>query len=172
MSAFQVMEYQPGIYIVDTPVTDEDILEKSAEILLKRAKTNKEVFADPKISKRFLQNKMVDYEHEVFSVLFLDNRHQLIKYEEIFRGTIDGSSVYPREIVKLSLKYNAAALIISHNHPSGIPMPSTADEHITHRLKEALALVDIRLIDHIIIGSVSSEKCPGGIASLAELGLL
>ena len=95
----------------------------------------------------------------------LDKRHRLIQFEELFRGTIDGASVHPREIVKLALQRNAAAVIVSHNHPSGVAEPSQADELITQRVKEALALVDIRLLDHIIVGD-------GVSVSLAERGLI
>ena len=97
--------------------------------------------------------------------LYLDKRHRLIEYEELFRGTIDGASVHPREIVKMALRRNCAAVIVAHNHPSGIAEPSQADEFITQRVKEALALVDIRLIDHIIVGD-------GASVSLAERGLI
>ena len=169
---FKIMETRAGIYIVDTPVTDEDILDKASDILLERAKTTRQVFSDPSASRDFLQRKMIDLEHETFAIIFLDNRHQLIAYEEMFRGTIDGASVYPREVVKRALELNAAALIVSHNHPSGIADPSQADIRITVRLKEALALVDIRLLDHLVIGSSDTKEGPGGIASLAELGHL
>jgi DNA repair protein RadC len=101
----------------------------------------------------------------VFCCLYLDKRHRLIQYQELFRGTIDGASVHPREIVKLALQRNSAAVIIAHNHPSGVPEPSQADELITQRVKEALALVDIRLLDHIIIGD-------GASVSLAERGFI
>jgi DNA repair protein RadC len=121
--------------------------------------------ASPKATRDFLSARLRDLEHEMFCVLFLDKRHRLIKYEELFRGTIDGASVHPREIVKLALQRNSAAVIIAHNHPSGIAEPSQADEMITQRVKEALALVDIRLLDHIIIGD-------GAGVSLAERGLI
>ena len=97
--------------------------------------------------------------------MYLDKRHRLIQFEELFRGTIDGASVHPREIVKLALQKNAAAVIVVHNHPSGIAEPSGVDELITQRVKEALALVDIRLLDHIIVGE-------GVSVSLAERGLM
>jgi len=119
----------------------------------------------PQDSKEYLISQIRDKEHEVFVCLYLDNRHQIIQYKELFRGTIDSASVYPREVVKQALHYNAAAIIVAHNHPSGISEPSQADEHITKRLKDALALVDIRLLDHFIIGSQS-------VCSLAERGLL
>jgi DNA repair protein RadC len=103
--------------------------------------------------------------NEVFAALFLDNRHRVIAAEELFQGTIDGASVHPREVVRRALSHNAAALIVAHNHPSGIAEPSAADLAITRRLREALALVDIRLVDHLIVG----EGVP---TSLAERGLL
>jgi DNA repair protein RadC len=121
--------------------------------------------SSPRATRDFLVAKLRDLEHEVFCCLYLDKRHRLIHFEELFRGTIDGASVHPREIVKLALQRNAAAIIIAHNHPSGIAEPSHADELITQRVKEALALVDIRLLDHIIVGD-------GVSASLAERGIL
>ena len=113
----------------------------------------------------FCHEEKRDLEHEVFCCLYLDKRHRLIQFQELFRGTIDGASVHPREIVKLALQRNSAAVIIAHNHPSGVAEPSQADEMITQRVKEALALVDIRLLDHIIIGDGTS-------VSLAERGVL
>ena len=121
--------------------------------------------ASPRATCDFLSAKLRDLEHEVFCCLYLDKRHRLIEYEELFRGTIDGASVHPREIVKLALQRNSAAVIVAHNHPSGIAEPSQADELITHRVKEALGLVDIRLLDHIIVGD-------GVSVSFAERGLL
>ena len=121
--------------------------------------------ASPRTTRDFLTARLRDLEHEVFCCLFLDKRHRLIQFEELFRGTIDGASVHPREIVKLALQRNSAAVIIAHNHPSGVAEPSQADEFITQRVKEALALVDIRLLDHIIIGD-------GAAVSFAESGLL
>ncbi len=121
--------------------------------------------ASPRATCDFLRARLRDLEHEVFCCLYLDNRHRLIHFEELFRGTIDGASVHPREIVKLALQRNCAAIIVAHNHPSGVAEPSRADEIITQRVKEALALVDIRLLDHIIVGD-------GASVSLAERGLL
>jgi DNA repair protein RadC len=121
--------------------------------------------SSPRATRDFLVAKLRDLEHEVFCCLYLDKRHRLIHFEELFRGTIDGASVHPREIVKLALQRNAAAIIIAHNHPSGIAEPSQADELITQRVKEALGLVDIRLLDHIVVGD-------GVSVSLAERGRL
>lgn len=118
----------------------------------------------PQETRQFLSSKLRDYTHEVFAVLFLDQRHRVIRFDEMFRGTIDGASVYPREVVKKALEYNAAAVIFAHNHPSGVAEPSQADERITQRLKEALGLVDIRVLDHFVVGD--------DVISFAERGLL
>jgi len=123
------------------------------------------LLASPKATRDFLTARLRDFEHEVFCCLYLDKRHRLIQFEELFRGTIDGASVHPREIVKLALQRNAAAVIVAHNHPSGVAEPSQADELITQRVKEALAIVDIRLLDHIIVGD-------GVTVSLAERGIV
>ncbi|MDJ0806610.1 MAG: DNA repair protein RadC [Gammaproteobacteria bacterium] len=113
----------------------------------------------------YLQARLRHYPYEVFACLFLDNRHRVIEFEELFRGTIDGANVHPREILRRSLLHNAAALILAHNHPSGVCEPSAADRRITQRLQDALALVDIRVLDHFIIGE-------GPPVSMAALGLL
>ena len=119
----------------------------------------------PAATRLFLTAQLRDRPYEVFCCLHLDNRHRLIHFEEIFRGTIDGASVHPREVVRQALQYNAAALIFAHNHPSGVAEASQADELITRRLKDALALVDIRVLDHLIVGD---NSC----LSFAERGLL
>ena len=121
--------------------------------------------ANPRATRDFLRARLRDRDHEVFCCLFLDNRHRVIAFDEVFRGTIDGASVHPREVVKLALTRNAAAVILAHNHPSGIAEPSQADELITGRLRDALALVDIRVLDHIVVGD---SAC----VSFAERGLL
>ena len=100
----------------------------------------------------YLRQQLRDQQHEVFACLMLDNRNRVIAFREMFRGTIDGASVYPREVVKQALADNAACVIFAHNHPSGVAEPSQADIHITERLKNALALVDIRVLDHVIVG--------------------
>lgn len=119
----------------------------------------------PLDTEEFLKLKLGHVEHELFCLVLLDNRHRVIDFCEMFRGTIDGTSVYPREVVKHALEKNAAAIILAHNHPSGVAEPSQADERITRRLKSALELVDIRLLDHLIIGG---NNC----TSLASRGLL
>lgn len=119
----------------------------------------------PEITRAYLSAQLRGYSYEVFACLFLDNQHRVIQLDELFRGTIDGASVYPREVVKKALQHNAAAVIFAHNHPSGIAEPSQADRHITDKLKQALALFEIRVLDHFIIGD-------GQPYSFAEHGLL
>lgn len=123
------------------------------------------VLSSPECTRHFLTSQLRARQQEVFLCLFLDSRHAVIVCEELFYGTIDGASVYPREVVKRALKHNAAALILAHNHPSGVAEPSQADVRITERLKSALALVDIRVLDHMVVGD-------GEVVSLAERGLL
>ena len=120
---------------------------------------------DPAATRKYLQAKLRDMPHEVFACLYLDNRHRVIRFEELFRGTIDGASVHPREVVRAALKHNAAALIFAHNHPSGVAEPSDADRRLTRRLSDALALVDIRVLDHFVVGD-------GDVVSFAERGWL
>jgi len=153
-----------GQYQVDGIVTAEEIIQMAKKILNCRFAKG-QAMTDPKLSKNFLTLKLSHLEHEVFSMIFLDNRHKVIAYEELFRGTIDGASVYPREVVKRALHHNAAALILAHNHPSGEPEPSQSDINITKKLNDALNMVDIRILDHIIIGSEEP-------VSLAERGCL
>ncbi len=124
-----------------------------------------EAIRSPADTEAFLKARMRHLDHELFCCLYLDNRHRVLRFDELFRGTIDGTSVYPREVVKEALGVNAAAVILAHNHPSGVAEPSQADERITKRLKSALELVDIRLLDHLIIGD-------GRATSLASRGLL
>jgi DNA repair protein RadC len=124
-----------------------------------------ESIRSPADTELFLKARMQHLDHELFCCLYLDNRHRVLRFDELFRGTIDGTSVYPREVVKEALSVNAAAVILAHNHPSGVAEPSQADERITKRLKSALELVDIRLLDHLIVGD-------GAATSLASRGLL
>ena len=119
----------------------------------------------PEITRAYLSAQLRGYSYEVFACLFLDNQHRVIQLDELFRGTIDGASVYPREVVKQALHHNAAAVIFAHNHPSGVTEPSQADKQITEKLKKALDLFDIRVLDHFIIGD-------GEPYSFAEHGLI
>ncbi len=119
----------------------------------------------PVVLRRFLKVRMRDDPSEVFACIYLDNRHRVIQFERVFQGTVDGAAVHPREVVRRCIAHNAAALIVAHNHPSGLADPSEADRAITRRLRDALALIDVRLLDHMIVGD--SE-----VTSLAEMGLL
>lgn len=122
-----------------------------------------DAFTDAETTMRYIKQRLRAYPYEVFACMYLDNQHRLLQFEELFRGTIDGASVYPREVVKSALKHNAAAIILAHNHPSGVAEPSQADIHITKRIKSALDLVDIRVLDHVIVGDAE-------VTSLAQLG--
>ena len=146
------------------PATTDQILEAARQAIEQKMQRGAE-FTSPAAVKEYLRNKLAGFEHEVFAVLFLDSQHRLIEYAELFRGTIASASVYPREVVKEALRLNAAALVISHNHPSGNPEPSKADEALTQQLKTALALVDVRMLDHIIVAGNSTT-------SFAERGLI
>jgi DNA repair protein RadC len=120
---------------------------------------------NPQNTREYLRMRLRDLDHEVFCCLYLDNRNRVISCEELFRGTIDGATVHPREVVKRALAHNAAAVIFAHNHPSGVAEPSQADELITRRLKESLSAVDIRVLDHLVVGD-------GHCESMAERGML
>lgn len=124
-----------------------------------------QAFTSPQLVKDYLRLKMAGYEREVFAVLLLDSQHRLISCEELFFGTIDAASVYPREVVKIVLHRNAAAVIFAHNHPSGMPEPSEADKRITERLKTALATIDVLALDHFVVGHQD-------VVSFAERGWL
>lgn len=119
----------------------------------------------PQLVKDYLKLRLVGLEHEVFAVLFLNSQHQVIDFDIMFRGTLSQTSVYPREVVKAALVKNAGAVVFAHNHPSGVAEPSRADEHLTNTLKSALQLVDVRVLDHMIVGG-------DRVVSFAERGLL
>lgn len=122
-------------------------------------------FTQPAMVRDYLTSQLRHQEREVFVILLLDSQHRLLKYVELFQGTINAAPVYPREIVKLVMQHNAAAVILAHNHPSGVAEPSQADQRVTERLKKALAMIDVALLDHFVIGS-------GAPVSFAERGLL
>ncbi len=139
------------------------VLEMSRRYLRERLKRG-DVLSDPDAVRLYLLAKLRDQPAEVFACVFLDNRHRVIAFEELFFGTIDSASIYPREVVRRVMKHNAAAVIFAHNHPSGVAEPSQADERITQKLKDALALLDVRVLDHFVIGDQ--------VVSFAERGLL
>ncbi len=140
------------------------VFELSRRALSQRLK-EREVFHTPGAVKQYLQLQLAHKNHEVFAVLFLDSQNRMLGLEELFRGTLSQTSVYPREVVMRALHHQAAAVVLSHNHPSGSVQPSRADEHLTQTLKASLALVDVRVLDHIIVGQ-------GQTLSMAEQGLM
>ena len=154
----------PGTYLVTELIHEEDLLTIANQIARQKLAKG-EAITDKHLAQQALQTLLQSREHEVFAMLFLDNQHRILAYEELFRGTLSSASVYPREVVKRALALNAAALMLVHNHPSGYPEPSRADIEITHRLQTALELVDIRLLDHLVVATE-------GIVSLAERGYL
>ncbi|MEX0617730.1 MAG: DNA repair protein RadC [Pseudohongiellaceae bacterium] len=140
------------------------VMELSQRHMLERVKL-KDVLSSSAATREYLRAKFRNYKNEVFSCLFLNNQHHIVKLEEMFSGTIDGAAVYPREVVKRCLYYNAAAVIFAHNHPSGVAEPSQADIAITRRLRDALGTIEVRVLDHIVIGEAE-------VVSFAERGLL
>lgn len=155
-----VREAETGSY---RPAAESEVLNHAAELLAPRVLG--QILSSPRDAQDFLRAKLARLEHEVFAVLYLDNRHRVLAFEELFRGTINGTAVYPREVVKRALHHNAAALILVHNHPSGVAEPSRSDEVLTQRLREVLSLVDVRVLDHLVVGSE-------GVVSFADRGLV
>ena len=153
-----------GTYLVESPVTEADILLMAQQLASLRFRRGR-ALTSPREVFSHLQALLADYKHEVFALLLLDSKNRVITFHELFRGTLDGASVYPREVVKMALAHNAAAIILVHNHPSGDPEPSHADRNLTHKLQEALNLVGVRTLDHVVVGK---EGC----VSLAESGYL
>ena len=141
-----------------------DVLQRAQALLAQRYRVGSPVLTSPALTREFLRVHLGTCEHEVFGMLHLDGRHRLLAVENLFRGTISSASVHPREVVKSALAHNAAAVVLFHNHPSGLTEPSAADELITRRLREALALIDVRVLDHLIVAE--------SVYSFAEHGLL
>ncbi len=144
-------------------ITMQAVIEIVRRSLLETTKKN-DALESPSTAREYLLLKMRDYQHEVFACLFLDNQHCLIAFEELFHGTINNATVHPREVIKRALHHNAAAIILAHNHPSGSSEPSSADKEITSELKKSLNLIDVRVLDHFVVGET--------IASFAEMQLL
>jgi len=163
------MRETPQLYLRETdgqyrPAKHDDVIAAASTILETKLRNGQPISSLNDI-RIFLASRLAGREAEVFSVVFLDNRHCVLEYEEMFYGTLNGCAVYPREVARRALQHNAAAVFFSHNHPAGSSLPSRADEVLTNRLKEALALVDVRVLDHIVIGD-------GEYVSFAERGLL
>ena len=153
---------ETGTYVMDAPVTEADILRMAQQLAMSRLSKGR-ALTEPKQVFSHLQTLLQYHEHEVFALLLLDTKHRIIGFQELFRGTLDGASVYPREVVKIALEHNAAAVILVHNHPSGDPEPSQADRTLTTTLKNALNMIGTQTLDHIVVGH---EGC----ISLAERG--
>ena len=145
--------------------TDEQIVRAALTIMEERMRYGREVLASPDALRTFLRLRMAHLEHEVFGCAFLNSQLRLIEYTELFRGTLTEANVYPREVVKEALRHNAASVVLAHNHPSGITEPSAADRMLTATLADALRLVDVRVLDHMIVGGTS-------ILSFVERGIL
>lgn len=152
-------------YIASALSAEESaIIVQAQAILSNHLRKNGPAFTSPDLVCTYLRTRFFGLEHEEFHIIYLDNQHRLLQTEKMFRGTIDGASVYPREVAKAALRWNAAALIFVHNHPSGVCEPSQADRNITQKLKDALALFDIKVLDHFIVGDE--------VYSFAEHGLI
>ena len=145
-------------------MTQDQIVQRALRILAGRVRTG-DALNSPSAVRDYLRLALSGKEHEVFITIFLDAQNRVIEIEELFRGTLTQTSVYPREVVKAALRCNAGAAIFAHNHPSGLAEPSHADEMLTSALKQALALVDVRVLDHFIVAGA-------GLLSFAESGLL
>jgi DNA repair protein RadC len=160
-----VKSIDPPNYKARGPAEDEDaVIARALAILAGRVRKGP-IFDSPTTTQQFVQLQLAEREHEVFAVIFIDAGHRLIAFEEMFRGTLRQTSVYPREIVKRALELNAGVVLLVHNHPSGSLEPSAADKALTQTLKAALALVDVRVLDHLIVSCT-------GYTSFAERGLL
>ena len=144
---------------------DQDLIAKAVACLEAKYLVKKAALTSPEDTREYLKLRLDGLAYEVFALLLLDTRHHVIRYVELFRGSIDGATVHPREVVRLVLAHDAAAIIMAHNHPSGITEPSQADLRITQRIKDALALIDVPVLDHIIVGE-------GTGLSFAERGIL
>ena len=162
MTTATTTKRKPAIYKID----DEAVVARAMEILEARMYQSGPVMDNPGAVKDYLRIKMMPHtKQEVFGVLFLDSQNQVIQYREMFYGTLTQTSVYPREVARIALELGAAAVILTHNHPSGSVEPSHADIHLTNTLKSAMTLLDVRVLDHIIVGGTS-------VLSMAEKGLM
>lgn len=146
-------------------MSDDEVIKMALAILTHRFGLRKHTLNSPQAVRDYLTLSLAGRDHEVFAIVFCDAQNRVIALEELFRGTLTQTSVYPREVVKQALHHNAAAVIFAHNHPSGVAEPSRSDETLTQALKQALALVDVKVLDHFVVGS-------GAAMSFAERGLL
>lgn len=148
------------------PASPSEVFFAAGALALTEFNNSRPTLTTPRSALDYLQSMYIGRDAETFSVVFLDNRNRVIACEEVFRGTIDGATIHPREVVKLCIWRSATAVLFAHNHPSGVADPSQADELITRRLRDALALIDVRVLDHFVIGGT------GKWSSMAELGML
>jgi len=153
-----------GTYVMESPVTEADILQMAQQLAMSRLSSGRALTESKQVFS-LLQTLLQYHEHEVFALLLLDTQHRVIGFRELFRDTLDVASVYPREVVKIALEHNAAAVILVHNHPSGDPEPSQADRALTTTLKNALNMIGTQILDHVVVGN-------DGCVSLAERGYL
>lgn len=156
------MQGQQSLYEFKHPINDKQILEAAAYIIAQK-QFRDGVLNSPNDCEEYLKHKLAIHEHEVFAVLFLDSQNRILEFKELFRGTINAASVYPREVVKEVLELNAASVILAHNHPSGVTTPSQADKLITTKLQQALNLIDVSVLDHIIIGESTYSFAEHGL---------
>ncbi|MNF97789.1 hypothetical protein D3C84_806300 [compost metagenome] len=154
-----------GAYAMESPITEADILQMAQQLAMSRLSKG-QTLSEPRHVFSHLQTLLRYHEYEVFALLLLDTKYQVIGFRELFRGTPDGVSAYPREVVRIALEHNAAAVILVHKHPAGAPEPSQADRTLTTTLKNALNMVGTRILDHVVVGST------GGCVSFAERGYL
>lgn len=152
------------VYHVSQSAEDDAIIARALAILTRRSEAGT-ALTSPNAAKDYLIMRAAGLQHEVFGCMWLDSQNRIITCEDMFRGTLTQTSIYPREVVKRALELNAGAVILTHNHPSGVAEPSRADENLTQTLKSALALIDVRILDHIITAG-------GKTVSMAELGLV
>lgn len=146
----------------DGALSEDEILAAAEDILRRRLERQGEL-TSPRDSEQFLRIRLGALQHEEFHCVYLDNRHRVIAVEKLFTGTIDGASVYPREVVRAVLRHNAAAVIFAHNHPSGVAEPSSADRAITRELRDALNLIAVRVLDHIVVGETTTSMAQRGL---------
>lgn len=149
-------------YKLDSDTTEQDVLAAAESILGERLKRQGSI-GNPTDVHAFLRMRLGALFHEEFHILWLDNRHRIIDCQKLFTGTIDGASVYPREVVRAALSVNACAAILAHNHPSGVAEPSAADRAITNELRDALQLIGVRILDHIVVGDVCVSMAGRGL---------
>lgn len=167
--AFEAAHVDTTLYVKDVEgrytVASDEMVFTAARAAVERKYPVNTPLGEPKLAANYFKNKLNGFEHEVFGIIFLDAQFGLIAYREMFQGTLSSASVYPREVIKAAIGYNAAAVIMAHNHPSGQPEPSQADMALTRHLKEGLALIDVRVLDHIIVAADQTR-------SMAEMGLI